>query len=162
MARDEIVRHCERTRRELFEAIAGLTEEQMRRCPHADEWSVAEILAHLPAFERRMRLQASTVCRRSGSDISFLPDEERKEAAARGTLLPLPAIIHDLVAARWETMKFLDDLSTGDFAKRGRHAQYGEMSVEAILRAISDHERQHVKQIAELREKLGLERAPAR
>jgi hypothetical protein len=36
------------------------------------------------------------------------------------------------------------------------------MTVEAILSAISYHERQHVKQIAGLREKLGLERSPAR
>jgi hypothetical protein len=162
MGRDKIIRYYEETRRKLFEAITGLTEEQMRRRADADEWSVAEILAHLPASERRMRLQASTACGRAGSDISFLSDEEREEAAARGATLPLPAIIHDLIAARWETVKFLDGLSAGDFAKRGRHPQYGEMTVEAILGAISYHERQHIEQITELREKLGLERSPAR
>jgi uncharacterized damage-inducible protein DinB len=47
--RKEEIRHrLEKTRTKLFEAIRGLTEEQMRRRPGPGRWSVAEIMAHLP------------------------------------------------------------------------------------------------------------------
>ena len=155
MNKDEIIRHYDRTRRRLFDAVTGLTEEQMRRRPTSEEWSVAEILAHLPVSERRIRLQASTVCQRPGSEVTFLSEPEREEAAARAMELPPPALIHDLVAARRETLQFLEGLAPSEFAKRGRHPQLGEMTVDLILGAISYHEREHAEQIERLREKLG-------
>jgi len=153
--KNEIIGHYDMTRRRLFDAVTGLTEEQMRWRPSPEEWSVAEILAHLPVCERRIRLQASTVCQRPGSEIAFLSEPERQEAAARAMELPPPAIIHDLVAARRETLQFLEDLPPGELAKRGRHPQFGEMTVDLILGAISFHEREHAEQIERLREKLG-------
>lgn len=156
MNKDEIIGHYDRIRRRLFDAITGMTEEQMRRRPSPDEWSVVEILAHLPASERRIRQQAGAVCRSEGSEITFLSEAERQEAAARGTELPPPAIIHDLVAARRETVQFLEGLKPDEFAKRGRHHQFGEMTVDLILGAISFHEREHAEQIERLKEKFGV------
>jgi uncharacterized damage-inducible protein DinB len=157
MTKDEIIRYYERTRQQLFDAITGLTEEQMRRRPGPEGWSTVEVLAHLPASERRIRLQASAACRSTGSEIAFLSEPERQEAAARGLALPAPAIIHDLIAARRETVEFLKSLPPDDLAKRGRHPQFGEMTVDRILGAISYHEREHVEQIRSLRQKLGLD-----
>jgi hypothetical protein len=162
MTKDEIIRYYERTRQQLFDAITGLTEEQMRRRPEPEEWSASEALAHLPVSERRIRLQAQIACRRTGSEITFLSELERQEAAARGMILPPPAIIHDLVAARRDTVDFLESLAPGDLAKRGRHPQFGEMTVDLILGAISYHEREHVEQIRSLRQKLGLDGGTSR
>ena len=68
-----------------------------------------------------------------------------------------PETLLSLFARRRETVEFLESLPPDDLAKRGRHPQFGEMTVDLILGAISYHEREHVEQIRGLRQKLGLD-----
>ena len=143
-------------RQHLFDAVSGLTEEQMRRRPGEGRWSVAEVLAHLPVSERRLAAGARAVCAQPGATIEALSNEETSEAAARGRRLPPPALIHDLVAARWETTDFLDSLRVPEMARSGRHPELGAMTVAQVLEAISDQELEQVGQIRSIRRALGV------
>ncbi len=156
LTKERLREYLDTTRQHLFEAISGLTEEQMRRRPGEGQWSVAEVLAHLPVSERHIAAQARAVCARPGAAIEFLGEAERAEAAARGWRLPPPALIHDLVAARWETTSFLDSLCAHELSLSGRHESLGEMTVLQVLGAISYHEREHVGQVRAIRQALGV------
>jgi hypothetical protein len=146
--------YLDTTREDLFEAIRGLTEEQMRRRPGEGQWSVAELLAHLPVSERHIIAQARAVCTQRDTTIEFLSDQERAEAAARGRRLPPPALIHDMVAARWETTSFLVGLRPREMSRCGRHEKLGKLTVLQVLGAISYHEREHVGQVRAVRQAL--------
>jgi len=154
--KDRLREDLDATRQRLFEAISGLTEEQMRRRPDDGQWSVAEVLAHLPVCERRLSAQARAVSVRPGASIEFLSEEERAESAGRGRRLPVPALIHDLVAARWETTSFLGSLRAGEMSRSGYHQELGRMSVAQVLGVIASHEGGHVAQIRTVRQALGM------
>jgi len=155
-AKEEIRRGLERARIKLFEAVTGLTEEQMRRRPGQGDWSVAEVMAHLPVWERRMLSEADALRQTTGRRITFLSQAERGEAAARGRLLPPPGIVHDLVAARWDTLRFLERLSAEGLGRSGRHEEWGDLTVAQLLTIIATYEEDQAAEIRRVREELGL------
>ena len=153
----EGIRHrLEQARTKLFEAIGGLTEEQMRRRPGPGRWSVAEVMAHLPVWERQVLAQADSL-RQTAHRTVILPSQaEQEEAAGRGRRLPPPGIVHDLVAARWDTLTFLERLTTRDLARRGRHQEEGDLTLARVLTTIAEYEEEQASRIQRLREELGL------
>jgi hypothetical protein len=154
--KEEIRRRLEKARTRLFEAIGGLTEEQMRRRPGPDRWSVAEVMAHLPVWERQVLRQADSLRQVAGLTIVFPSQAEREEAAGRGRRLPPPGIVHDLVGARYETLTFLERLTVRELDRRGHHQEEGDLTVASILDAVARYEEEQVVRIQRLREKLGL------
>jgi hypothetical protein len=159
--KEEIRRGLEKARTRLFEAIGGLTEEQMRHRPGPGRWSVAEVMAHLPVWERQVLRQADSLRRMAGLPVVFPSQAEREEAAGRGRRLPPPGIIHDLVAARWETLTFLERLTARELDRRGRHQGQGDLTVACMLTAIAEYEEEQVARIQRLREEMGLRVRPA-
>ena len=154
--KEEIRRALEEARTRLFEAIGGLTEEQMRRRPGPDRWSVAEVMAHLPVWEREVLRQADSV-RQMARQTFVLPSEtEREAAASRGRKLPPPGIVHDLVAARWQTLTFLGRLTTRDLGRRGRRREEGDLTLARVLTTVAEYEEEQSSRILGLREELGL------
>jgi hypothetical protein len=141
---------------ELFKAVTGLTEEKMRRRPARGGWSVAEVMAHLPVWERRMLSEAYALRKRAGGRIAFLSQAEREEAASRGRLLPPPGIVHDLVAARWDTLQFLERVPARDLGRSGRHEELGDLTVAQLLVMIATYEAGLVAEIRRIREELRL------
>ena len=156
LSKARLRQHLDAARQRLFESITGLTEEQMRRRPDEGEWSVAEVLAYLPVSERRLTAQARALCTQPGNTVEPLSEEERTEGAARGRRLPPPALIHDLVAARWETTSFLEGLGAHEMSRSGRHPDLGELTVARTLDAISARETELVAQIGSIRRALGV------
>lgn len=155
-AKREIRLRLERARAELFEAVTGLTEEQMRRRPGHGGWSVAEVMAHLPVWERRILGEADVLRKTAGGRITFLSQAEREEAASRGWLLPPPGIVHDLIAARWHTLRFLKRLSARDLGRSGRHEERGDLTVAQLLTTIATYEGDQAAEIRRVRRELGL------
>jgi len=154
--KEDIRRRLEKARTRLFEAIGGLTEEQMRRRPGPGRWSVAEVMAHLPVWERQVLRQADSLRQMAGLALVFPSQAEREEAAGRGRQLPPPGIVHDLVAARWETLTFLERLTVRELDRRGQHQEEGDLTVASILTTIAGYEEEQVARIQRLREELGL------
>ena len=154
--KEEIRRRLEKARAKLFEAIGGLTEEQMRRRPGPGRWSVAEVMAHLPVWERQVLRQADSLRQVAGRSVVLPSQADREEAAGRGRRLPPPGIVHDLVAARWDTLSFLERLTARDLDRRGRHQEQGDLTLARVLTTIAEYEEEQASWILRLREELGL------
>lgn len=160
MTKEELRRRLDETRKQLLDAISQLTEEQMYRRVETGEWSVAEILAHLPNAERWLRSQAEAVRQREGARIRFLSEQERQESAGQAHRMVPPQIIHDLIGARWQTTKFLDSLTAAELDKAGVHSQIGAMTIAAIIEVIGRHEADHTRQVLRLRQKMEVSSIP--
>ena len=160
MTKEELRRRLDETRKQLLDAISQLTEEQMYRRVETGEWSVAEILAHLPNAERWLRSQAEAVRQREGARIRFLSEQERQESAGQAHRMVPPQIIHDLIGARWQTTKFLDSLTAAELDKAGVHSQIGAMTIAAIIEVIGRHEGDHTRQVLRLRQKMKVSSIP--
>jgi hypothetical protein len=68
--------------------------------------------------------------------------------------MPVPQIVHGLLARRRDTLLLLEPLAPDRLARTVRHTRMGEMSVSALMRKVADHETEHAAQITSMREAL--------
>jgi uncharacterized damage-inducible protein DinB len=153
----ELVRGLQNSRQRLLAVVAGVSEEQFKRRPPQDDaaeapaWSIAEVLAHLLATEQRATARAEALL--SGDPDAGAPESsfDRDAEARLGRTVPVPQIIHGLLAARRRLELSLSAPATLPDA------------VTALVREdVIEHEAEHAGQIEAIRSRLGTTRSPGR
>ena len=150
----DLLHRLEAGRRELLEACLGLTDAAIRQRPSADDWSVLEVLAHLPDASRgwlesveRMRTEAN-------------PTLARFDAAARKTdhaevnTWPDERVFADLREVHAATLAYVQGLSDGDL-QRPAVGMRGPVTVRELISRYAGHDTNHANQIREIRKALG-------
>jgi uncharacterized damage-inducible protein DinB len=156
------------SREGLLAAIAGVSEEQFKRRPPAaaeataGAWSIAEALAHLLAAEQRRCARLEALLKGGSPSPEALTDDERTAEARLGRAVPVPQIIHGLLAARRRLERALTEASEqapGETQRteQGREGErtelklrpytWAEGAIELVRREIIAHEREHTAQI---------------
>lgn len=142
----------ERSRAALMEAIAGLDEEGFRRRQAAREWNPAEVLAHLLAHEQRMLVLVRRALTEDNPSVQSRGEAQQIEEAKAAQRMPVPQILHGLLAQRRETLQLLESLTAEHVARTIQHSRMGEMSAGGLFQRIVEHETEHAGQIASMRE----------
>jgi hypothetical protein len=150
-------------RAQLLRSIAGVTEEQFKKRPLASDpggpnWCIAEVLAHLLQQERLRAERMAQALAQDGVTIVPSTDEVHYEAARAGRGLPVPQLIHGLLASRRELERLLDAAAAleGGLERATLHPRLGRQTIGWILREkVIDHEAEHVAQIESIRAALG-------
>jgi len=149
--RDDLQSMLEESRRELAGAIQGLPDDKMT-VPLADDWSPKDIMGHITAWDEftvsdlrriaRGRLPCLAAFREADVDSwnAFLIRPRK--------LFPLPQIRAEFEEARAEMAAALKDLPEGLLAQ-------GQM-VRNIFTIMTNHEKDHARQVREWREREGL------
>ena len=163
MSVEELKQELAASRARLLRAIAGVSEEQFKRRPPAgpegaQEWCIAEVLAHLLASERLACERISLALREDGAAVTPSPPEAHETAARSGRLAPVPQLIHGLLAARRELERLLEaagGLEDG-LERSVTHPVRGRQTVAWMAREkVMAHEEEHVGQIEALRAAVG-------
>ena len=147
----DLITRLERSRRSLMDAIAGLDEEGFRSRPRSGEWTAAAVLSHLLATERVILERAQSALTQVGYHVTSQTEEERQEGARLAQRVPVPQIVHGLLAQRRDTLRLLERLSPDELARRFNHQRRGEQSVGGLFQHIAEHEEEHAEQISALR-----------
>ena len=137
----------------LRQAIAGMSAEELDATPIPGKWSTRQVICHVTDFEpvyvdRMKRVIAEDQPTFFGGD----PDRfaERLAYAARDIDEELALID----AARRHMARILRAASPEDFQRTGNHSEDGPMTLERLLRNITNHIPHHVQFIVEKREAL--------
>jgi hypothetical protein len=139
----------------LRNSVNGLNSEQLDAHPIAGKWSVKEVVCHIADFETigsdRIKLAIAL-------DEPLLPgyDENRLAAALQYGARDVEEELALIEVVRRSTARILLSLPASAFERRGTHSEAGPMTVEALLRRITNHVPHHVKFIEEKRRKMGV------
>lgn len=141
--------------RQLREAVAGMTPEQLDARPIAGKMSTKEVICHCADFEpvyadRMKRVIAEDNPPLRGGD----PDVWAKSLAydARDVREEL-----DLAeAVRKQMARILRTLPDSAWGRTGVHSEAGPLTLEELLRRITNHVPHHVRFIEEKRKALGV------
>ena len=140
---------------QLRQAIAGMTDEQLRAKPVPGKWSTHEVLCHLADFEpiHANRLKF-IIC----FDQPALPGYDENvflQKLAYDVRDP-----HEELAVvetcRASMSRILRTLSEADFKRVGVHSELGEVSLEKLLGYATRHLPHHTQFVLEKRKALGL------
>lgn len=149
--RDELLSMLQESRKELASAIQGLPEDKLT-VPLTGDWSTKDIMGHITAWDEftvsdlrrisRGRLPCLAAFREADVDNwnAFLIRPRK--------LFPLPQIQAEFEEGRAEMVAVLKDLPAGLLAQ-------GQM-VRNIFTIMSNHEKDHARQVREWRQAQGL------
>ena len=139
----------------LLRALAGdATEAQAATAPKPGEWSMVEVVRHLVQGDRDTFLPR---LRRMLAE-----DRPRFEGArdASGDRADLAVLLDAFASARREAVRILASLDEAGWRREGVSPSRGPLSVETYAQTMAEHDTEHLRQIAALRDYLGL--APKR
>jgi uncharacterized damage-inducible protein DinB len=139
----------------LDQVVGDLTDDQLDATPIAGKWTIRQVVCHISDFEpiyadRMKRVIVESLPHFQGGDPSmFAARLAYKTRRVRHEL--------DVVSAvRVQMASILRSLHPDDFSRSGLHPKDGEITLEVLLKRITQHVSHHVRFIQEKRQALGL------
>jgi uncharacterized damage-inducible protein DinB len=134
-------------RKDTFELLSGLTQEQAEYRYAEGKWSIKEIVAHMADHERIMIYRA---LRFSRKDTTPLPGYDQNVLINNGHFdqIHYEVILQDFVNVRNSTLSFIKTLVPEQMHLTGMAWKF-ELSVDDVLKATIGHELHHVGIIRE-------------
>jgi uncharacterized damage-inducible protein DinB len=138
----------------LRSAVKGLSPERLAAPYRPDGWTIRQVVHHLA--DSHMNAYTRFKLAVTEEEPALKPYDEARWAelsdAKKGPLEPSLEIIENL-HQRWAL--FLRALSPGEWARKGRHPEWGPISCEELLSQYAWHGRHHIAHITSLRERNG-------
>ena len=134
----------------LRELTSDVTGEQAAKPPAPGEWSIAEVVRHLVEGDRDTFLPR---LRRMVAEPRPLFD---KTAPASGDASDLATLVAAFASARAQVMKILTGLDAAGWLHEGVSPSRGALTVQAYARSTDEHDTEHLRQIQDVRARLGL------
>jgi len=153
----------------FFRAADSIPLDQWTTKPGEQEWSAAELVAHLVMVERAIIGGADRITQKTPKLIPFLKRFHLPLWLVESRLIrrksPIPldqglistkeAMLAELRAARERTLAFLEETEKRDLrAYRWPHAFLGVLNVYEWIEMIAAHELRHSKQMREIATRL--------
>jgi hypothetical protein len=139
-----------RTPAVLTALLSDLPEEWLHRDDGPGTWSAYAILGHLVEGDAANWLPRSRMILAHGTGRTFEPFD--REAMLRREREPIAAVLARFHAARRESLAQLStlDIGTDDLQRRGRHPEFGEVTLGQVLSTWVTHDLTHLAQIGEV------------
>lgn len=160
MTKDELMQSISEARQAFDDAIAGLTDEDMRELPAVGPWTVKDVMAHLVAWEAETVTALAQLGTGARPRYSGLPDDELDKLNAtwhaENKDRPLDRVQADYEGVGRQTLRRVTALSDDELFRPGKFKwRQGGTLAEWILGDTADHYREHAGQIREWRVKQG-------
>jgi uncharacterized damage-inducible protein DinB len=133
----------------LAEALRAFSADALRRPAQAGKWSAMEVACHLRDIDR---LYAGRVSKAAFSDrpAFWMMDNARVAETLRYREADLGAVLKEHRRRREDLVSLLRALPHGVWQRTGLHPKRGELTIEALVSVIADHDDNHLGQIAAL------------
>jgi hypothetical protein len=138
------------TPRDIERMIRPVGIAFLHMTPAANEWSIAQLIAHLvdiePKFRARLKRMVEQV---HPYEVQLTPDETVYEPN-----VPVVALLQSFAAERAETTNYLATLKNTDWLRTCNHETYGVTKLHQQVRILIGHDNEHLAQIVNIREKI--------
>lgn len=131
---------------ELAALLAELDPSRLDQSVEADPWTVRQIAHHVADSHMNAFIRTKLILTESRPTLK--PYDQDAWALLPDTVsMPLDASLAILrgVHARWVAV--FESLGADDWARSGMHPEYGEMSLDDILRSYAKHSDDHIDQM---------------
>lgn len=130
----------------LARRVAGVTRRRLTARPAPGKWSIGEILAHLSEIELLWGYRVRTLLERHEPEIVGMDQEVWARVGRYERRDPRESLAL-YTALRRSNVALLSALPPKSLARRGRHSQFGGLSIADIARLLAGHDVNHARQI---------------
>ncbi|HEU5453969.1 MAG TPA: DinB family protein [Terriglobales bacterium] len=134
----------------LAEMVQGISDAEASFTPAPGKWSIRQQVAHLADAEYAMSTRMRWAAAEPGKAIVAF-DQDKWAAAAKYHEIPLELSLATFTAARNWTLALLRGLTPAQWDGFVVHEERGKETVRHLAKMMAGHDRNHLKQIAELR-----------
>jgi uncharacterized damage-inducible protein DinB len=136
--------------RQVAEAIAGLSRDELRYRADEGGWCIQEIVGHLrdacEVYHKRIYMMSTQ------TDPILQPYDPDAYAKEHGYLDRSPDdMLADIKLFRTQTVALLTSLVNWNWARTGQHLEDGRISIRQIVEHMIEHEAEHLSDIRSLR-----------
>lgn len=147
----ELVASLKKARISFLRSIEGLEQPAMKLRPAVGEWSIIEILAHMPAVDDCYLSQALEVTRSPGIRFDYFDDEAWKVAHPSPDSFELSHVFGSLQEAHNRVIAGATSLRAEALLLPCLHPRGIPYTVRDILARLPAHDANHQLQIEEVR-----------
>ena len=149
MDRAEILAALRALPDELDALCEGLSDEEMRRRPGENEWSVLEVCCHLRDYAEEEGLRVRRLVEEESPTLE--PYDQEAWARERNYQGDEPRRVRTALRAFWGGLAYqLESLSDEDWARPGLHPEIGPVTVHSRAERMAAHARMHLEQVRDL------------
>ncbi|MGH9790718.1 MAG: YfiT family bacillithiol transferase [Candidatus Acidiferrales bacterium] len=135
-------------------AVAGLNEQQLATPYREGGWTVRQVIHHVPESHMNSYCRFKWALTEDVPTIKTYEEQKWAETAeVQKTPVEVSLQLLESLHARW--VGLLRAMTAGDFARRFKHPDLGEMNLDTLLSLYEWHGRHHVAHITSLRRRMG-------
>jgi hypothetical protein len=150
MDREEITDYLRRVPNLIEEAVQGLSDDELRRRPSPDEWSILEVCCHLRDYAEEERIRIRRLVEEHEPTLE--PYDEQEWAADRNYKGDDPGRVRAAIRAFWGGLAYqLQGLTDEQWERGGLHPERGRVTVRSRGERQVAHADVHLEQIKALR-----------
>lgn len=147
-----IVKSLQKTPETLRQLVSGLPDRRLTSKPSDTEFSILEHICHLRDIEEEgyaVRIEKLLI-----EVEPFLPDVDGNKLAEERAYnqQDFRAALHEFTLARNNNLQVIEGLTLTQLSRRGILEKVGAVSLERLLLMMRDHDREHLKELADLRD----------
>ncbi len=132
-------------------ALEGITEAELDIRPAPDEWTVREVVHHLPDSEMTSAIRLRRLLVEDAPILGGY-DEERFARTLGYAERPIEAALELFDLIRRVTAEIIQRMTETDWAREGTHSESGRYSCETWLELYAAHAHEHADQIQRARQ----------
>ena len=137
----------------MMESLDGVSEPEIRQVPAPDEWTVAQLMAHIAEIQYFWMEKAVLITIEDDPNLTRSDVENDRRAAAVEDHAgdSLDDLIRGLAAANDSAIAATGAIAPGDLAVLGHRGENNPITVEGVVRFLASHVEEHAHQIRESR-----------
>ena len=134
-------------------SIDGDQEAEIRQIPALDEWTVAQLLAHIAEIEYFWMEKAVLITKGDDPNItrSDIENDRRTAAVVEHADDSLDELVKSLAFANESAVVTIGEISASDLPKLGHRGENNPMTVQGVIEFLAKHMEAHALQITESR-----------
>jgi len=149
--RELLINSLQATVHDLIRNLRPIDEALARRAPAPNEWSIADVVAHLGYIEPLYLARLKRIVEQDNPFEPYLHPDRSAHDLSRS----LNELLQQFILRRAETVVFLQGLQQSDWARRVTHETIGPGRLRDHVQMLVEHDSEHLGQIVAVREQLG-------
>ncbi|MCH8993550.1 MAG: DinB family protein [Chloroflexi bacterium] len=135
----------------LRRELAGLSEAALTYRPAEGEWSLKELCGHLCDNAKFLHKRLFVMINLEEPRLASW-DQEEQARLRDAQAVAIDALLAEFATQRGETVEMLADLVHWNWARQGRHAERGRVSIRQLVDIAIEHEEGHLDHMRSLKE----------
>ena len=146
---EDIVEKLKESQTQLLNTVGQLSEENAHLVPAPDEWTVAQLLAHIAEIQEFWTAKAILMTKEDRPEITrnSVENDIREQTVINKAGSRIPELLEQCQNIHETTIRTLRSISPSDLQRPGFRGENNPVTVIEVLHSLAGHINEHIDQI---------------